>query len=202
MMSQLTQAKFQTQQQATKSSLIKSNLLQRAAITPVHNPTLQRCSNGVECSECRQKRLEREGILQRAAVDSAPSHGVPPVVHDVLSSSGQPLDAGTRAFMEPRFGHDFSGVRVHTDGRAAESARAVNALAYTVGRDVVFGAGQYAPETSEGRRVLAHELTHTIQQAHTLRTKADGLQVSAAGDEYEHEADHMARVIYHDAQGE
>ncbi|WLE99267.1 MAG: DUF4157 domain-containing protein [Candidatus Electrothrix communis] len=59
----------------------------------------------------------------------------------MLSSSGQPLDAGTRSFMEPRFGQDFSGVRVHTDGQAAESARAVNARAYTVGRDVVFGAG-------------------------------------------------------------
>ena len=66
--------------------------------------------------------------------------------------------------MEPRFGHDFSGVRVHTDARAAESAWSVNALAYTVGRDVVFGTGQYAPGTSGGRRLLAHELTHVVQQ--------------------------------------
>ncbi len=66
--------------------------------------------------------------------------------------------------MESRFGHDFSGVRVHTDGRAANSARAVNALAYTVGRDIVFGAGQYAPHAHTGRELIAHELTHTVQQ--------------------------------------
>ncbi len=75
--------------------------------------------------------------MQRAAVSDAPVNSVPPIVHEVLSSPGQSLDTGTRAFMEPRFGHDFSGVRVHTDAGAAESARAVNALAYTVGQDVV-----------------------------------------------------------------
>ncbi len=103
-------------------------------------------------------------VLQRAAINSAPINAVPPIVHDVLSSPGQPLDAGTRAFMEPRFGHDFSQVRVHTDGQAAESAQAVNALAYTVGRDVVFGNGQYVPGTTEGKSLLAHELTHVVQQ--------------------------------------
>src|SRR5207245_8354207 len=130
--------------------------------TPVQTGLLQRkctCSQhtiaGGECTECHQK---REGTIQRAAVSAASLNAVPPIVHDVLSSSGQPLDAGTRAFMEPRFGHDFSRVRVHTDARAAESARAVNALAYTVGRDVVFGSGQYEPGTSEGRRWMAHEL--------------------------------------------
>lgn len=89
---------------------------------------------------------------------------VPSVVREVLRLSGQPLDTGTRAYMEPRFGHDFSQVRVHTDAKAAESARTVNALAYTVGRDVVFGAGQYAPRSSIGQRLLAHELTHVVQQ--------------------------------------
>lgn len=82
-----------------------------------------------------------------------------------LKGGGQPLDPATRAFMEPRFGHDFSQVRVHTDTRAAESARAVNALAYTVGRDVVFGAGQYVPGSTRGERLLAHELTHVVQQS-------------------------------------
>jgi hypothetical protein len=89
---------------------------------------------------------------------------VPSIVHEVLRSPGQPLDAAARAFFEPRFGHDFSQVRVHADGRAAESARAVNAFAYTVGRDVVFGAGQYGPHTHHGKRLLAHELTHVVQQ--------------------------------------
>jgi hypothetical protein len=88
----------------------------------------------------------------------------PAIVNEVLQSSGQPLDVATRAFMEPRFGHDFSHVRVHTDAKAAASAHAVNALAYTVGQDVVFGAGEYAPQTTEGRRLLAHELAHTLQQ--------------------------------------
>jgi hypothetical protein len=87
------------------------------------------------------------------------------VVRTVLSSSGgQPLDTNTRAFMEPRFGQDFSRVHVHTDARASESARLVNALAYTFGRDMVFGIGQYQPKTSEGQRLLAHELTHVVQQ--------------------------------------
>ncbi|HLM55850.1 MAG TPA: DUF4157 domain-containing protein [Pyrinomonadaceae bacterium] len=85
-------------------------------------------------------------------------------MHEALNSSGQPLDAQTRSFMESRFGHDFSRVRVHTDARAAESARSVNALAYTVGHDVVFAEGSYAPQTGEGRRLLAHELTHVVQQ--------------------------------------
>jgi hypothetical protein len=81
-------------------------------------------------------------------------------------SPGQPLDSATRAFMETRFGHDFSGVRVHTDSKAAESTRAVNALAYTVGMDVMFGEGQHAPDTGVGRRLIAHELTHVVQQSH------------------------------------
>jgi hypothetical protein len=153
--------------------------IQRSQITDIAMPklsmyaghTLQRkcaCGQhtiaGGECEECRQK---REGMLQRAAVNTAPTNGVPSIVHGVLNSSGQPLDAGTRAFMEPRFGHDFSQVRVHTDARAAESAQSVNALAYTVGRNVVFGVGQYAPATSEGKRLMAHELTHVVQQTGT-----------------------------------
>jgi hypothetical protein len=89
----------------------------------------------------------------------------PPIVSEVLNSSGQPLDAQTRAYLEPRFGHDFSRVRIHTDVRAAESARAVNALAYTLGHSVVFGAGQFQPATNGGRRLIAHELTHVVQQS-------------------------------------
>ena len=88
----------------------------------------------------------------------------PPVVHEVLTESGQPLDADTRGFMESRLGHDFSRVRIHTGATAAESARAVNALAYTVGRDVVFDTGQYAPQMTGGKRLLAHELAHVVQQ--------------------------------------
>ncbi len=114
---------------------------------------------------------ERDAALLRCSqtVPSQEAGGinsldVPPIVHEVLGSSGHSLDPETRAFIEPRFGRDFSQVRVHTDAMAAKSVRAVNALAYTVGRDVVFGDGQYAPGTTEGERLLAHELTHVIQQ--------------------------------------
>src|SRR5439155_15454735 len=88
---------------------------------------------------------------------------------------GQPLPTSVRAFFEPRFEHDFSQVRVHTDAHAAESAQAVQALAYTVGSDIVFGAGQYAPATTAGQRLLAHELTHVVQQgaSQALSPKSD-----------------------------
>ncbi|MFJ9036635.1 DUF4157 domain-containing protein [Streptomyces sp. NPDC102406] len=98
------------------------------------------------------------------------------------TTGGQPLSAATRAFMEPRFGHDFGRVRVHTDAGAAASARAVHADAYTLGHHLVFAAGQYAPETSQGQRLLAHELTHVVQQtggtgpAVQRKVTADGVQ--------------------------
>jgi hypothetical protein len=143
------------------------------AFTTVRSGLLQRkCSCGGkpgptgECAECRKKR--ETGMLQRKAtrLSAVNSHSseAPAIVHEVLRSPGQPLDSATRAFMEPRFDHDFSRVRVHTDAKAADSARAVNALAYTVGRDVVFGDGQYVPRSDAGERLLAHELAHVIQQ--------------------------------------
>jgi hypothetical protein len=97
------------------------------------------------------------------ALGSTPT-AVPPIVHEVLRSAGQSLDPATRAFIEPRLGHDFSQVRVHADSKAAESARDLNANAYTVGRNIVFGAGQFLPGTRMGRRLLSHELTHVVQQ--------------------------------------
>ncbi|MCS6940111.1 MAG: DUF4157 domain-containing protein [Roseiflexaceae bacterium] len=83
---------------------------------------------------------------------------------DAMRGGGAPLDQETRAFMEPRFGHDFSQVRIHTDTRAATIARSLNALAFTVGNDIAFAPGQYQPGSNAGRTLLAHELTHTIQQ--------------------------------------
>ena len=119
-----------------------------------------------ECSTCsnhEEEVLQAKELLGQAPVTTQ-SLEVPPIIDEVMRSPGQPLDQATRAFMEPRFGQDFSGVRLHTDARAAESAQVVNALAYTIGRDVVFGAGQYAPETNAGRMLMAHELTHVAQQ--------------------------------------
>ncbi len=118
-------------------------------------------TSGGECGGCMANRI---GLRRKAADLGKPSE-VPPIVHEVLRSRGQPLDPATRAFMEPRFGYDFSQVRVHTDVRAAESARAVNALAYTVGRDIVFGISHVASNTREGRELIAHELTHVLQQS-------------------------------------
>jgi hypothetical protein len=88
----------------------------------------------------------------------------PGLLHKVLHTPGQPLDAAMRAYFEPRFRRDFSLIRVHTDEAAARSAQAVDARAYTVGRDLVFGPGTYQPATESGRRLIAHELTHAVQQ--------------------------------------
>lgn len=131
-------------------------------------PRLQRaCGCGGRCSECQPKRSElSDERLQTKSAGSgeAARAAAPPSVEQALAAPGRPLDAGVRAFFEPRFGHDFSRVRVHADADAGRSARAVNAHAYTVGRDIVFGAGRYAPGTHEGQRLLAHELAHVIQQ--------------------------------------
>ena len=98
-----------------------------------------------------------------SSAPAAVAGAAPALIEDVLRAPGQALDAVTRGFMEARFGYDFSRIRVHADPAAAESAQSVRAAAYTVGQDVVFGAGQYAPGREAGRRLLAHELAHTIQ---------------------------------------
>jgi hypothetical protein len=110
----------------------------------------------------------------------------PPIVHEVLRSPGKPLDAATRESMETRLGHDFSSVRVHTDARADESARAVDALAYTVGRNVVFAGGQFRPDTTAGRSLIAHELVHVAQQRSGQAEK--NLTIGHAHDTAEREA--------------
>ena len=106
------------------------------------------------------------------------SIAIPKEVDATLKRSGKPLGEPTRSFMESQFGYNFSQVRVHTDKKAAQSAQRVNALAYTLGSDIVFGAGQYEPESVEGRRLLAHELTHVIQQgeAETIKHSPRGSQ--------------------------
>jgi len=114
----------------------------------------------------QEEEIEEEEILQTKK-DSDHIPKVTPKLEShiqALRDGGQPLSESKRAFFEPRFGYDFSQVRMYTDTRAAEMAQVVNARAFTVGRDVVFGAGQYVPGSTEGRRLLAHELTHVIQQ--------------------------------------
>jgi hypothetical protein len=112
--------------------------------------------------------VSRKCAGPQAAVGEAPAS-----VHEVVRLPGQPLDAATRGFFEPRFGQDFSSVRVHTGAAAEQSAREVNANAYTVGHNMAFDAGQFAPGTHEGGRLIAHELTHVVQQS-----GSDGIHVS------------------------
>src|SRR5437588_2146588 len=107
--------------------------------------------------------------------------------HERLGSAGQPLDANLRSFMEPRFGYDFSRVRVHADGKAGESARELGARGYTIGHDIVFAPSDYPPRGTLGMRLLAHEPTHVIQQ----RGQAGAphtVDVSAPADASEREA--------------
>lgn len=118
-----------------------------------------------ECEDPDENRLQKGSRnLQSEIRDDS---FVPPIVDEALNSHGQPLDPKTRTSMESGFRHDFGNVRVHTDSKAAASARAVNALAYTVGRDIVFGAGQFAPGVRKTDELLAHELTHVVQQSQT-----------------------------------
>ena len=165
-------------------------------------PMLQRkcvCGGEVgfsgQCAEC----AKLEGKLQRQSVGRSEPDAVPPIVHDVLRSPGQPLDAGTRAYMEPRFGHDFSKVRVHADAKAAASARAVDALAYTVGRDVVFAEGHHEPNTASGLKLLAHELAHTIQQNGELAGPLPIVEMAGKQTPAEQEADRAVAAIERDA---
>lgn len=137
--------------------------------------------------------------LQRAnlARDKKPSTA-PALVHDLLQRQipgGQPLDETTRRFMQTRLGHDFSRVRVHTNAQAAASAQAVNARAYTVGRDVVFAAGQYMPTTLAGQRLLAHELTHVVQQRSAAVAPGVELAIGAPASPAEREAEQVATQV-------
>jgi hypothetical protein len=129
---------------------------------------LQRCgaSSGPSCAcHAADDRKQSDHLQVACSAWHEQPVEAPPIVHDVLRSAGQPLEPSTRALMEPQFGHDFSQVRVHADEQAGYSARAVNARAYTVGRHVVFAPHEYAPGFINGQRLLAHELTHVVQQS-------------------------------------
>lgn len=138
--------------------------------SPAHGHVLRRkCAcgqhtiGGGTCAGCEGR---RPALRRRRSNGAEPATGVTPAsVDETLRASGSPLDSPTRIFFESRFGHDFSRVRVHHDAAAQHSARDVSAQAYTVGGDIVFGAGRFRPDTHEGRLLLAHELTHVVQQS-------------------------------------
>jgi len=122
-----------------------------------------------KCDHCE----EEEKQLHRKENSSRDSSGAPAIVHDVLNSSnGKKLDAGIRSFFEPRFGYDFSDVKIHNDSVAVKSAQSINALAYTAGDNIVFNQNQFSPETDTGKRLLAHELTHVVQQKSGVTNRA------------------------------
>ena len=137
-------------------------------------PPLARSATSSNRSELRRKHQEcseDHGVLESlarkksAGAPNGQGTPAPPIVHEVLRSPGRPLDHAARSFFEPLFERDFGQVRIHTDNHAAKSAAAVNALAYTVGNNLVFGTGRYAPDSAQGQRLLAHELTHVAQQS-------------------------------------
>ena len=153
--------------------------LEFSSLVSVNTPAQRKCScaGGVSCPKC-----EEEEHLQRQAAPSADSMSADTVPSSVGKlGSGQRLNPAIRSFFEPRFGRDLSQVRVHTNTEAAQSARAVNALAYTQGPNVVFGEGQYQPSSPSGLRLFAHELTHVTQQGYAAplesKTNDNSMQV-------------------------
>lgn len=132
---------------------------------------------------CRRRAMDGVGggLYRRQVTAQSVSRIVPPIVRDAIRSPGQPLDTNARSLMESRFKHDFSNVQVHSDAQAARSARAVNARAYAVQNDIVFGEGQYRPTSGHGIRLMAHELAHVVQQDRGENsTEAEGRAKDAA----------------------
>jgi Domain of unknown function (DUF4157) len=195
MINEQLQAQAQAPAKSSFTSAPRGLLQRKCACGGTPDPT-------GECDACRKKRLQRKGrnsdtSTQPSTFNSQRSD-VPPIVYEVLRSPGQPLDAASRHFMESRFRFSFGEVRVHADQRAAESARALNALAYTVGRDVVFGTGQYAPQFHFGRKLIAHELAHVMQQKKHAQ-KPEKLELGRADDAHEHQALSIERGMEHPA---
>jgi hypothetical protein len=134
-----------------------------ASVMRMPDPVLQRAC---ACADCASENSDAaQGVVQRASNVAGGGFEAPDSVHDALKSGGQPLSSASRAFFEPRFGRDFSAVRVHSDSQASRASQAVNARAFTVGNSIAFGSGQYSPESDSGRHLLAHELTHVVQQS-------------------------------------
>jgi hypothetical protein len=158
----------------------------------LHGAELQRKFDGVDIyTECHDERH----TLPPRLTEHTELTAAPPIVQEVLRAPGHPLDSATRTIMGAGFGYDFSQVKIHTDTKAGQSARAVNALAYTVGRDVVFGIGQYAPETGAGRRLLAHEMTHVVQQSTTSPNTASLIRIADDADTSERVAQTAANWV-------
>lgn len=169
--------KIQTEAAISKPGDQYEQLADRAAeqVMRMPDPSLQRkctgCTDASAPSPNYEEEVDQENTILRKrefVSDDPPPDDMAPV-KNVLSSRGQELDRETRGFFEPRFGYDFGDVRVHTDSAAAGSARAMSARGYTVGNNIVFAAGQYQPRTETGKRLVAHELAHVVQQGTVLQ---------------------------------
>lgn len=145
------------------------------------------------CPHCADEGRVHLSASSSAGAAHTLQQPLPPIVGEVLAGQSQPLDESTCSFFDSRFAHDFGKVRVHTDSRAADSAKSLGARAWTTGRDVVFAAGEYRPSTSQGMRLLAHELTHVLQQDNHTQGPPQG--VSRPADPSEREADHIADQV-------
>jgi hypothetical protein len=133
-----------------------------------------KCACGGTCSACRDhEETDIKTMLHK-------------------KTPGKALEPTVRADMEERFGEDFRGVRIHSDAQARDTARQLGADAYTVSKDIFFDAGKYDPTSYQGRRLLAHELTHTVQQTRGFRRSRAAIAVGQVGDRYEREADRLA----------
>ena len=148
---------------------------------------------GYSLPAVEEKKKEEAAPIQRKVEKGTSYPQVPAAVHDVLRSSGKPLDVETRRLMEAKIGFDFGKVRIHTDASAAASAQAIDAAAYTVGSDVVFASGRFSTRSSEGQKLLAHELAHTVQQADAA--PKPNLEIVNKNDSSEREADTTAEHI-------
>jgi hypothetical protein len=144
----------------------------RPAVSSAISGVQLKCSCGGSCDKCEGAKDQEQGrgsVQMKPLTTGASGHALtgfiaPPATHNVLAAPGQPLDVATQSFMEARFGVDFAHVRIHTGSDAAESAKAMGARAYTVGRHVVFADGEYKPASKRGRMLLTHELAHVVQQ--------------------------------------
>ena len=145
-------------EQMTSTSLSSGSL--RTARTDDYDKQIDQ-----DCKRCNENKINTKGF---EGTCSETSQDIIKGVDDTLHAEGSPLDSSIRVFMEPKFGFDFSKVRIHTDEQAAISAQTINAMAYTVGNNIVFGRGQYSPQTTEGKKLMAHELTHVVQQQSVL----------------------------------
>jgi hypothetical protein len=165
---------------AARGYRLRDRIDERIPEQPAGGVIQRECSCGGKCPECKAKHAQ----------------DIPHAVVENMHSAGQPLDAATRADFEPRFGHDFSRVRIHNDTKAHTAAQSVAASAYTIGADISFAAGQFQPRTPSGRHLLAHELTHVVQQQHAPAVpQAARLRLNETADAAEHEAAHIADAI-------